>query len=101
MGVHVYTTCCSQLYVEKAKLDASQGEGSFELVKSAVDVGDIVGVTGGVKRTEKGELSVMATSMQVRHSVFLHVRVCTSQSCIYATGVTPVVLVNTPAHACH
>lgn len=34
-------------------------------VQAAVDVGDIVGAVGGVKRTEKGELSVMADSLQV------------------------------------
>jgi len=31
-----------------------------------VDVGDIVGVSGGIKRTEKGELSVLADKLKVR-----------------------------------
>jgi len=54
-----------QLYVEKARLDA-EVEGSFDqMVKSIIDVGDIVGVMGGVKRTEKGELSITATELQV------------------------------------
>jgi lysyl-tRNA synthetase class 2 len=35
------------------------------MVKSIIDVGDIVGVMGGVKRTEKGELSITATELQV------------------------------------
>ncbi|PNW82829.1 hypothetical protein CHLRE_06g296250v5 [Chlamydomonas reinhardtii] len=53
-----------QLYVEKAGLDAQQ-PGGFDLVKGLVDVGDIVGCTGGLKRTDKGELSVVATGLQV------------------------------------
>ncbi|EFJ46418.1 hypothetical protein VOLCADRAFT_62618, partial [Volvox carteri f. nagariensis] len=53
-----------QLYVDRTRLDASQNEG-FNTVKGLVDVGDIVGCSGTVKRTEKGELSVVATGMQV------------------------------------
>ena len=30
-----------------------------------MDIGDIVGATGTIKRTEKGELSVVATGIQV------------------------------------
>ena len=55
---------CPQLYVDRARLDEHQ-PGGFDLVKGLVDVGDIVGAKGTVKRTEKGELSVVATNMQV------------------------------------
>lgn len=33
--------------------------------------GDIVGVRGGIKRTEKGELSVMVTSLEVGRYMLL------------------------------
>lgn len=54
---------CLQLYVEKALLDEAQ-PGGFDTIKAAVDVGDIVGVSGGLKRTDKGELSVMVSNVQ-------------------------------------
>ena len=50
--------------MDRARLDESQ-PGGFDLVKGLLDVGDIVGASGTVKRTEKGELSVVATSIQV------------------------------------
>lgn len=53
-----------QLYVDRARLDEKQ-EGGFDLVKSLVDVGDIIGAAGSIKRTEKGELSVVTTSISV------------------------------------
>ena len=53
-----------QLYIDKARLDEKQ-EGGFDLVKSLVDVGDIIGAAGSIKRTEKGELSVVTTSISV------------------------------------
>ncbi|KAI7836054.1 hypothetical protein COHA_010056 [Chlorella ohadii] len=53
-----------QLYIERAVLDEAQPE-AFAQFKSLVDSGDIVGVQGGIKRTEKGELSVMVTSLEV------------------------------------
>ncbi len=34
-------------------------------LKALVDVGDIVGVHGGIKRTDKGELSVVAARLTV------------------------------------
>jgi lysyl-tRNA synthetase class 2 len=52
-----------QLYVEKALLDEAQ-PGGFDTIKATIDVGDIVGVSGGVKRTDKGELSVMVAHVQ-------------------------------------
>ncbi len=53
-----------QLYLEKSMIDAampaSQSDDSaFEDLKSLVDVGDFIGVSGGIKRTDKGELSVL------------------------------------------
>ena len=53
-----------QLYVDKARLEAAQ-PGGFAQLKDQIDVGDIVGATGSVKRTEKGELSVVAGGLQV------------------------------------
>uniref|UniRef100_A0A803N9J2 lysine--tRNA ligase n=1 Tax=Chenopodium quinoa TaxID=63459 RepID=A0A803N9J2_CHEQI len=50
-----------QLYCEKDKL--SQLE--FDRLKSLVDIGDILGATGTLKRTEKGELSVRVTSFAI------------------------------------
>ena len=34
-------------------------------LKTYLDIGDIVGVHGGIRRTDKGELSVTATSVEV------------------------------------
>ena len=53
-----------QLYVDRAALDGVR-EGAFADVKALVDVGDIVGASGGVRRTEKGELSVAADCVTV------------------------------------
>lgn len=50
-----------QLYCEKDKLSEDQ----FEQLKALVDVGDIIGVTGTIKRTEKGELSVCVNSFAI------------------------------------
>eukprot|EP00798_Chlamydomonas_sp_ICE-L_P009937 gene9937-7807_t len=50
-----------QLYCEKARLEEVE-EGGFAVVKGTCDVGDIVGARGHMKRTEKGELSVMVKS---------------------------------------
>eukprot|EP00889_Picochlorum_renovo_P002138 jgi/Picre1/29168/NNA_004561.t1 len=53
-----------QMYVDKKILESSQ-EGGFQMFKQLVDAGDIVGVTGGLRRTDKGELSVVVKSLQV------------------------------------
>ncbi|KAL6200801.1 hypothetical protein ACLB2K_030582 [Fragaria x ananassa] len=50
-----------QLYCEKERLTDDQ----FDQLKSLVDIGDIVGATGSIKRTEKGELSVYVNSFAV------------------------------------
>ncbi|MFQ4136568.1 lysine--tRNA ligase [Nodosilinea sp. PGN35] len=50
-----------QLYLEKATIQAHMGAAdaqAFEHLKQLTDGGDILGVRGTIKRTEKGELSV-------------------------------------------
>jgi len=50
-----------QLYLEKSRIDAAMGDGAFNDMKEWTDAGDILGVEGNMKRTEKGELSVYVT----------------------------------------
>ncbi|KAM0045097.1 putative lysine--tRNA ligase [Helianthus debilis subsp. tardiflorus] len=50
-----------QLYCEKERLENDQ----FEQLKSLVDIGDILGASGSIKRTEKGELSVCVNSFLI------------------------------------
>ncbi|MGB7522261.1 MAG: lysine--tRNA ligase, partial [Spirulinaceae cyanobacterium] len=49
-----------QLYLDKKRIQAEMSDldNPFNLLKKLTDVGDIIGVTGTIKRTEKGELSV-------------------------------------------
>ena len=50
-----------QLYLEKKRINNTMSEdlvGAFNHLKKLSDTGDILGVKGTVKRTEKGELSV-------------------------------------------
>ncbi|KAA8498453.1 Lysine--tRNA ligase [Porphyridium purpureum] len=54
-----------QLYIEKKRLDESMGAGSFNQLKGWTDGGDIIGVSGTLKRTDKGELSVYVQHFQV------------------------------------
>lgn len=42
-------------------------------LKANLDIGDIVGVRGGMRRTDRGELSVTADSLQVHRPAQLHV----------------------------
>ena len=67
-----------QLYLEKATLDGVPGEGAaadgvagpegtakpgnFAQISSLVDAGDLIGVRGTLRRTDRGELSVKVTS---------------------------------------
>jgi lysyl-tRNA synthetase, class II len=53
-----------QLYVDKSRL-AGQAE-AFQELKGLIDAGDFVGVRGGLRRTDKGELSVVADTIEVR-----------------------------------
>ncbi|XP_061364971.1 lysine--tRNA ligase, chloroplastic/mitochondrial [Gastrolobium bilobum] len=50
-----------QLYCDKERLIGDQ----FEQLKAHVDIGDILGARGIVKRTEKGELSVCVLSLAI------------------------------------
>ncbi|KAK7341170.1 hypothetical protein VNO80_24095 [Phaseolus coccineus] len=50
-----------QLYCDKERLVGDQ----FEQLKAYVDIGDILGVRGTIKRTEKGELSVCVLSFAI------------------------------------
>ncbi|KAL7081649.1 hypothetical protein ACP275_14G051900 [Erythranthe tilingii] len=50
-----------QLYCEKERLLSDQ----FDHLKTLVDIGDILGAKGSIKRTEKGELSVYLTSFSI------------------------------------
>ncbi|KAK4260415.1 hypothetical protein QN277_003532 [Acacia crassicarpa] len=50
-----------QLYCDKERLPDDQ----FEQVKAFVDIGDILGVKGSIKRTEKGELSIYLNSFAI------------------------------------
>lgn len=53
-----------QMYVDKKMLEERQ-EGGFKMFKNLVDAGDIVGIEGGLRRTDKGELSVVVTNLKV------------------------------------
>lgn len=46
-----------QLYLDKGRLNED-----FDRIKDWTDAGDIIGATGTLKRTEKGELSIYATN---------------------------------------
>ncbi|KAK4790190.1 hypothetical protein SAY86_017494 [Trapa natans] len=50
-----------QLYCEKVRLLDEE----FEHLKTLVDIGDILGANGTIKRTEKGELSVCVSSFAI------------------------------------
>lgn len=60
-----YNSCNPSSCGGQARLEEGQ-PGGFAQLKNQLDVGDIVGAAGSVKRTEKGELSVVANSLQVR-----------------------------------
>lgn len=50
-----------QLYCEKERLESYQ----FDQLKTLVDIGDILGARGSIKRTDKGELSVCVNSFSI------------------------------------
>ncbi|MEB3297105.1 MAG: lysine--tRNA ligase [Cyanobacteriota bacterium] len=58
-----------QLYLEKATLDAaapdSEPAGTFAQITSLVDAGDLIGVEGSLRRTDRGELSVKVRSWRM------------------------------------
>ncbi|MEB3296304.1 MAG: lysine--tRNA ligase, partial [Cyanobacteriota bacterium] len=53
-----------QLYLEKASLDASAPD-SFAQITSLVDAGDLIGVEGSLRRTDRGELSIKVKRWQM------------------------------------
>lgn len=53
-----------QLYLEKATLEAAS-PGAFGQLTSLVDAGDLIGVTGTLRRTDRGELSVKVSGWQM------------------------------------
>ncbi|HJM80211.1 MAG TPA: amino acid--tRNA ligase-related protein, partial [Prochlorococcaceae cyanobacterium Fu_MAG_72] len=58
-----------QLYLEKATLNAavadSPGSGEFDQLINLVDAGDWLGVSGALRRTDRGELSVKVKHWQI------------------------------------
>ncbi|CAL4892034.1 unnamed protein product [Urochloa decumbens] len=50
-----------QLYCEKDSLTEDQ----FEQLKAFIDIGDILGASGSIKKTEKGELSVYMKNFEI------------------------------------
>ena len=56
-----------QLYLEKKRINHTMSDlvGAFNHLKKLSDTGDILGVRGTVKRTEKGELSVYVSKFQI------------------------------------
>ena len=57
-----------QLYLEKKRINNTMSEdlvGAFNHLKKLSDTGDILGVKGTIKRTEKGELSVYVSEFQI------------------------------------
>ncbi|MFN5193607.1 MAG: lysine--tRNA ligase [Cyanobacteriota bacterium] len=56
-----------QLYIEKATLAAAQpgNPEAFAQITSLVDAGDWIGVSGSLRRTDKGELSVKLTDWRM------------------------------------
>ena len=53
-----------QLFLEKAGLEAQQ-EGWFKQITGLVDAGDWLGVTGTLRRTDRGELSVKVSDWRM------------------------------------
>lgn len=53
-----------QLYCDKKKMEEVDAR-AFERLKASLDVGDIVGAKGTVRRTEKGELSVYVSELTI------------------------------------
>ncbi len=54
-----------QLYLDKKRITASMGAEAFETLKKLTDAGDWLGARGSIKRTDKGELSVVVDEYQI------------------------------------
>ena len=68
--IHSLLTCIRrhnvrQLYLDRKILEEFDHPESFKNFKSLVDAGDIVGVAGHLRRTDKGELSVVVKKLDV------------------------------------
>jgi len=53
-----------QLFCDKKRLEETS-PGAFEMITELIDVGDIIGVRGSVKRSDKGELSIVPAQVQM------------------------------------
>jgi lysyl-tRNA synthetase class 2 len=56
-----------QLYLDKKRITAGMShlDNAFNILKKQTDTGDVIGVKGTIKRTEKGELSVNVNEYDV------------------------------------
>ena len=56
-----------QLYLDKKKINSQMSDlvGAFNHLKKLSDTGDILGVKGSLKRTEKGELSIYVSEFAI------------------------------------
>ncbi|MGK7953336.1 MAG: lysine--tRNA ligase [Xenococcaceae cyanobacterium] len=56
-----------QLYLDKKKINSQMSDlvGAFNHLKKLSDTGDILGVKGSIKRTEKGELSIYVSEFAI------------------------------------
>jgi lysyl-tRNA synthetase, class II len=60
-----------QLYCEKQRITEAMSPEAFDQLKNLTDIGDILGATGTVKRTEKGELSVYVQRFEILNKTLL------------------------------
>ncbi|MDX2271375.1 MAG: lysine--tRNA ligase [Cyanobacteriota bacterium] len=54
-----------QLYLDKKQITAQMGDGAFKILEKLTDAGDWMGAKGSLKRTDKGELSVVVEEYQL------------------------------------
>ncbi|MDX2100853.1 MAG: lysine--tRNA ligase [Leptolyngbyaceae cyanobacterium bins.59] len=54
-----------QLYLEKPRINDLMGEEAFKRLEQMLDIGDILGVKGTIRKTKKGELSVYVSEYQI------------------------------------
>lgn len=60
----VDSTGSIQLYIDKKTLEETEQE-AFSRFKALIDIGDIVGAEGSLRRTDKGELSVVVRRLDI------------------------------------
>jgi lysyl-tRNA synthetase class 2 len=70
---------------------------SFDDLKTLVDIGDWIGVVGGIKRTDKGELSVLVGkwAMLTKEKKISKVLYIVTSYCKYARALTFEILTKT------